>query len=202
LVSDLSNRWRLAFPDLLPIGHQLRGGEHWVRFHTLPGSKRYADDEHEYGEILYRHRTLLARLRNSVAGGGAPGGDDLYVVTPSWSGGATPAPRSASVARTTPAAEHWQSICTTHPEDIARGDEPMFTHLFVDCLSPEDAKLTDLLRLVADDRTGDVIISDRKLNWLYHPYDGGADIITRDPAVISQLRHTFHEWLPTNPAGL
>jgi hypothetical protein len=35
-----------------------------------------------------------------------------------------------------------------------------------------------LLRYVANDHTQDVILAGQDLSWLYHPYDGGADVIT------------------------
>jgi hypothetical protein len=36
--------------------------ERWVRFHSLPGAKRYADTDAERAEILRRHLAVLDRL--------------------------------------------------------------------------------------------------------------------------------------------
>ena len=48
----------------LVVGWVLRGvvPERWVRFHSLPESKRYAESEDEEAEVLRRHLTLLDEL--------------------------------------------------------------------------------------------------------------------------------------------
>lgn len=60
-------RW----PDCDPVGHMLRGPyrDVWVRFHGLPGSKRYAEDESEYAVVLERYNTCwtnCSRVRTST----------------------------------------------------------------------------------------------------------------------------------------
>ncbi len=48
----LATLWNARWPGLEPIAHGLRWrSDRWVRFHSLPGSKRYADDEGEYEEL-------------------------------------------------------------------------------------------------------------------------------------------------------
>ncbi|WP_425457790.1 DUF3885 domain-containing protein [Catellatospora sichuanensis] len=39
-----------------------RSPDRWVRFHSLPGSKRYPENEGEYGTVLNRHHTVLDQL--------------------------------------------------------------------------------------------------------------------------------------------
>lgn len=198
MVAALSARWQELWPTVPPIGHLLRDHDHWVRFHTLPLSQRYPTNEAEYAEILHRHQTLLDNLRHDQPSN-TP---EVYVLTCSWSAVPTPIPRPAPLARTTPGATHW---CSTHQEETDDTDSdlpPIWTHVFVDLLAWDDPRLHRLLRLVADDRTSDVILCDPDLNWLYHPYDGGADVITHAPAERDRLRDTHRCWLPTNPAGL
>ena len=81
-----------------------------MRFHSLPGSKRYADSEDEYAELLHRHLTMLAEL---LTRDGTGAERELLVVTASWSGGPAPTPREAELAGVLPAADHWTSIFTT-----------------------------------------------------------------------------------------
>lgn len=60
----LSQLWAQSWPGLQPIGHEVRDErERWVRFHALPESKRYPEDEQEYAEVLRRHNLLLGELR-------------------------------------------------------------------------------------------------------------------------------------------
>src|SRR5947209_5146416 len=81
----LTELWRERWPNSRPIAHELKTSEHnrWVRFHSLPDSKRYADTEAEYQEILHRHATVLREL-NGLGGYLTTDVRDLLVVTCSW----------------------------------------------------------------------------------------------------------------------
>jgi hypothetical protein len=60
-----------------PVSYELRGRLHdrWVRFHSLPESKRNADDEEEYAVLIRRHLhgeelpRLLRLVADDVTGG-------------------------------------------------------------------------------------------------------------------------------------
>jgi hypothetical protein len=56
--------WAAAWGDCPPVSYLLRGCLHdrWVRFHSLPGSQRYASNDDEHAEIMRRHVTVLAEL--------------------------------------------------------------------------------------------------------------------------------------------
>jgi hypothetical protein len=58
----LRQAWQRRWPGQAPIAHQLRANERWLRFHSLPGSQRYAQNESEYDELTRRHHTALAEL--------------------------------------------------------------------------------------------------------------------------------------------
>ncbi|MGW4516170.1 DUF3885 domain-containing protein [Streptomyces sp. NPDC004393] len=59
------------------MGYKLRDPywDVWVPFHSLPESKRYAEDESEYGVVVERYNTVLDELF---------AGADVYVITPLW----------------------------------------------------------------------------------------------------------------------
>ena len=60
----LRRLWEWRWPRMPPIGYWLRRDrDRWVRFPSLPGAKRYADHEAEYGILLDRHHTVLDELR-------------------------------------------------------------------------------------------------------------------------------------------
>ena len=59
-----------------------------------------------------------------------------------------------------------------------------------------------LLRAVADDEIGGVILGPADLRWLYHPYDGGADVILPTPFERDALKERHPAWLSRHPAGL
>jgi hypothetical protein len=197
-AGGLTARWTGAWGNCRPVGYELRACLHdrWVRFHSLPGSKRYAGNEGEYAELLRRHLTVLAGLLSRDSAGSER---DLLVVTASWSGGPAPAPREAELAGVLPAADHWTSILT---DDSVPG-EATWTHLWVTAARFPGEDLSRLLRLVADYGTaGVIIITTIGLSWLYHPYDGGADVIAATPGQRDQLRRQYREWLSAHSAGL
>jgi hypothetical protein len=55
---------------------------------------------------------------------------------------------------------------------------------------------------VANDVMEEVIVTDAELNWLYHPYDGGVDVIVSGPDVRDELRASHPTWLSEHAEGL
>lgn len=76
----LTAAWARSWPDADPIGHQVRAAypDRWIRFHTLPGSKRYAEPVGEYAEIARRQRVVLAELL------GERTAEDLVIIAADW----------------------------------------------------------------------------------------------------------------------
>jgi hypothetical protein len=153
-----------------------RFADRWVRFHSLPGSKRYAETVDEAAEVQRRHGAVLADL------GPASG---LIVLAQDYAPGDGFA---GWVARELPGARLWRTV----PE----GAEPATTFWVADALTPE------LWASIADGRAGSVVIADRDLSWLYHPYDGGADVIAASTAERDRLRAAHPAWLSLRPDGL
>ncbi len=182
----LSEAWRSRWGGA-PIAYEFRDryAERWVRFHSLPQSKRYAETEEEYGIILDRHHTVLAEL-------GA--GDGLFVIVGCFEdadGQAAPDPR------TPPGAVPWLRI-----EPDYRSHFAIPLHLYAAASAQDRAVLDPFLRAVADDELGHVIIAPRDLRWLYHPYDGGADVIAPTTHERDAVKMRHRDWLSAHPAGL
>lgn len=189
----LAGLWRERRPAGPPIGHTFRStyADHWVRFHSLPGSKRYPESEDEYAIVLDRSNTILDELFM---------GRDIFVVTMDWS--YTPdGPAGFPIPRQ-----------TLHPDGIRWWTEPdeedpdpefhAHTRLYADQRLWERGCLDELLRAVADDALGDVFFTDTELRRIHHPYDGGADVILATPAERDRLRDRHTDWLSSHPAGL
>lgn len=190
-VDALSRSWAQSWPRLRPIGHEVRDDrERWVRFHALPESKRYPEDEQEYAEVLRRHNLLLSELVSRTS-------PSLLVMTVAWSDSAVPIARDEALARTVPDAELWTSILRERDEDYE-----FWMHVYVTARAWQPGVLDPLLRLVAGDGTRDVIIADDGLRWLVHPYDGGVDVVTASTEACDQLRRLHEDWLSTHPSGL
>lgn len=158
--------------------------DRWVRFHSLPHGKRYPTNTAEYAEMLRRHNDVLAELVDG----------DIYLITAEYG-----------------------------PDDLAAGSEPVHVGLHPDAVGwlrvredPDDSgyrlhvsrrsfasgDLDALLRYVADDRAPEVVVADAELRWLYHPYDGGADVIAPSAHDWSVLAERFRDWRSPRPDGL
>lgn len=59
-----------------------------------------------------------------------------------------------------------------------------------------------MLRAAAEWELAHVVVGPDGLDWLYHPYDGGADVIARSSAERDRLRLRFRDWLSLEPHGL
>lgn len=189
-IGSLSHLWQQSWPSTRPLGHEVRANrERWVRFHALPKSKRYPEDEQEYAEVLRRHNLLLSELTARTS-------TSLLVLTMAWSASAVPIARDEAVARALPDASFWTSV------NQGDDDYPSWTHVYVTPVNWRTGALDPLLRLVADDGTDGVVITDDLLSWLVHPYDGGVDVVTRLTEDRDALRAQHSDWLSSHPGGL
>ena len=189
--SDLLARWEERWQTKPPDAHELRAkhAERWVRFHSLPGSKRYPQDEAEYRVILERHNTVLDELFT---------GQDVCVITNGWSYPGDLAVRSDDQLRLHPGSELWTSSLTNEPDPEYR----FFRHSYISRIQWQPTCLDPLLRSVADDVSAGVIITDADLDQLYHPYDGGADVILANSTSRDAMRERHSDWLSKHPQGL
>jgi len=187
----LSRLWDERWPGHSTLPYEFRAArDRWVRFHTLPGSKRYPDTDDEYGIILARHNTILVELVT---------GPELLVVTAGYSDAPEPREpcRSPETVAVHPDAMYWTSIRID--------DDPGFEswmHLYVSRVRWSVGCFDPLLRLVADDVIANVVVADTGLRWLYHPYDGGMDVVLSATADRDALRDRHRGWLSAHPLGL
>ena len=194
-LAAFTSRWRANWADELPIGSLLRGHrDRWVRFHSLPGSKRYPETDDETGEMLFRYNTVLGELVTSDLSVSNTE-QLLYVLTHSWSESRFPMIRDSDLVHALPDAELWQSL---PPDDYSE----CWTHVWVSTTVWAPGALDPLFTLVGDDGTADVIIMDRDCTWAHHPYDGGSDVIAPSTAVRDLLASRHREWLSYRADGL
>lgn len=188
----LTEAWAARWPGCPPIADRLRSHdpERWVRFHSLPGSKRYAEDDEERATVLARHHAVLSAL------GAAPTTPVLSVTREFSDSRSTPS-RDGDLERAQPGAWPWRAI--QDPDDDGWTEE-VWWHLHVAPTSV--AELDPLLTLAADDRTEGVMVLPLDLAWAHHPYDGGMDVLLPTTADRDALRDRFSAWLSPHPHGL
>ncbi|WP_443612922.1 DUF3885 domain-containing protein [Actinospica acidithermotolerans] len=177
-------RWDRVWPGVEPIGWRLRQKvpERWVRFHSLPGSKRYPEGEAEMQSVLDRHHALLTALLGDRGG-------DLVVTVVTW-------PHWPLDFALLPGAGLWRLFV---PEDDAGGSPAI---VWAGAIRSDDLGALDpLLRQIADGRYGGAVTAPRDLAWLYHPYDGGGDVIAATLGQRAHLMSRFADWLSNHPSG-
>jgi hypothetical protein len=192
MVEDLENFWQRALPNVGPVAHELKRvyPERWVRFHSLPESKRYAETSAEQTLILERHNTVLADLNVS--------GSSLYLVTSQWSDFAALLSDRGELATLDPHAVFWKSVPV---QGMAQDDYRVFLQLFVSEWNWLEGILDTILIKVANDELANVMIVNVENKWVYHPYDGGADIILASTKERTILRERYKLWLSVHPSG-
>ncbi|MFB8783092.1 hypothetical protein VSS38_25695 [Streptomyces albogriseolus] len=183
--ADLTELWQQRWPGCPPVGYKLRGPyrDVWVRFHSLPDSKRYAEDESECTVVLERYNTVLDELF---------AGADVYVITPLWT-------TEAEVPRSQAVTGYWQSLLVEDDPDPAFRT---YCHLFVARRPWRRGCIDDLLRDIADDKVAGVLITDTRLLRIHHPYDGGADAFLATSEERDRVRERHADWLSRHPLGL
>lgn len=176
----LTEAWDREWGGNLPFPWDLRdeGRGRWVRFHSLPEGKRYAETEDEYAEILRRHRTVIEELLD--------GADltELVVIAVDWGRRDL---ATGLARRQVPNAWAWRRFVD---EDDTTA--PMYCWV-QEGLTPDE--LDALLRAAADYQ-GRFVLTAKSLAWLYCPYDGGADVCARSTEQRASLAARHAPWLP------
>jgi len=187
----LIRAWTEAWPAVLPLAHELKEvfEDRWVRFHSLPESKRYADSPDEDEIVLRRHNVVLNELCAGV--------DEILVIANNVSSTPYPSTASPEFAELLPAHAFWTSV-PWHYSD----PDLLFAHLYASRRPWEPGALDDVLDAVAEEEMFGVIITPTDLRWLYHPYAGGADIILPTVAERDALAAAHAEWRSRHPSGL
>ena len=164
----------------------------WFRIHTLPESKRYAETEREYEEILRRHNTLLTDL----FGENQP---ILLIATGySWE----PEPEQPENLPIDISSFTHAGVVPMHLIEDEDEEHPRYWHIWVAELCWQRHTFDVLLRLVADDVLRNLMFMCSNEPVIYAPYDGGADIILKMADKRDMYRQQYASWLSQHPDGL
>lgn len=179
---DFEREWSSFHDNRRPLGWMLRSNKSlaWVRFHSLPNSKRYPENEAEEGVILSRAYSL----------GNATFGADANC----W--------QIECRAKKELNPPYWDvAVSGTAAMTFADGEDEMWcanvleTHWRQGTLDP-------ILLAIADEKTGPTMWMDRQTGKIFAPYDGGFDLFVSSPEEVKQLRTQFGDWLSGHPEGL
>jgi hypothetical protein len=187
--------WAANYPETLPINylfkHHLKSS--WLRIHSLPESKRYAENEEEWLILLERQNTvfndLIAENSKIYLVTGVYGFDDK-VVSPDFLteiaclGNLNFAPLESINLHEY--SNEWSDEGTFYTPYFA--EDIYISHRF-----------DELLKRIADDNLRVFFIGK---DCLIAPYDGGVDIIFKDTATRDFYKSKYKNWLSNRADGM
>ena len=189
---ELTKRWEKNFSNLLPIAYELKNefNDRWFRIHTLPESKRYPENEGEYHEIFRRHNLILSDLFGT--------NQQFVLITMGFGFNDKTIAADEKLKDLGFQNNFWISIDVSDETDKV----PYFWNLFYDELKWKESLLNNLFRLVINDEIREVMLFSTEQNFVYHPYDGGADIIFQNSVLRDKYKEKYKDWLSKHPKGL
>lgn len=175
-VQIFRDDWAKFYGNRLPLSWMLRTDATvpWVRYHALPGSKRYAENDAEEAIILSRANVIGNRL--------------LGRASPCWQ----------IETRTDEMADAGELVGTFKESDDP--DEPVWS-IYVQAVEWRAGMFDSQFRAIADDEYRALWMS-RSDGAVFAPYDGGFDLFPCSVEQVSALKAEHPDWLSSHPEGL
>lgn len=187
-MSEFASNWARFHPNGPPVAHILREAERetWVRFHSLPRSKRYATSQRENWTVLDRANKLASRVLGENASCW------LVQAEPDYGDAANDADTYGTVA------EHRLEFEFEHPpleDDCAY-------RIFAAPVTWVAGAFNGLISKRADDALPPTMWVSATTGAVFAPYDGGTDLFLPTADDVASLKREFSDWLSDHPDGL
>jgi hypothetical protein len=198
-ASTFSNYWQRNFPDCPPVSYlfKWRLADRWFRFHSLPESKRYAENDAEREELLVRQNAVLLDVIGEGRGCVLVVGD--YSESPGELINGSRCPILAGYITHALPALSKQGF---DPEPLNEGESPIYLRLACGTHILHRGSLDEILLCVADDRITNFFVISFERNRIFAPYDGGVDVVLGDSAERNEFKSRYAKWLSEHPDGL
>lgn len=191
--------WRQAYGETPLVGHVLRDRfpRRWLRIHSLPESKRYAETDDERREILRRQNAVLSDLI---------GDDQPCELVFGYYGEEERLPADV-LAALRGLAPVFLATDTTDAMDAAGAPDDASEAsagypLLKASLTWRPHALDVVLLAVADDVLATPLFVSVERRRIVAPYDGGVDLIVESEELRDELRARYASWLSRHPRGL
>lgn len=180
--------WNKNFHDHVPIGYLLRNSlkNRWVRFHSLPESKRYAETEEEWAILLDRQNRLATRVLGE--------GSRCWLVLPRTI--------DAEDAVQSPHLDRFDFAVAFNWSDRNDPGFPVNKHINIAEIDWRPGEFDSLLRVIANWEDVSMAFISRKTGAIFAPYDGGMDVILKSKEEVTSLCAEFNKWRSSHPEGL
>lgn len=196
-AAEFRREWNRHYPELEPVGYELlsAGAQHWVRFHSLPNSKRYADTEAEWRELLVRQNEIAAAVLGESRG--------CWLVQSRWE-----LPSGVTDIAFQDGNDPFRAIADYGLEPAIvtlREAATEFEQRWEACagyVTWSSGQFDRLLREIADERAAPTLWFSDETGSVFAPYDGGVDLFLPDERRAKKLAEQHTEWLSDHPLGL
>jgi hypothetical protein len=169
--------WALHYPELPPINDvfKQRFSDRWVRIHSLPDSKRYADTKSEWDILLQRQNAVIDHVLQQD--------EKIQIVINA-------------------AEEHNYMFTAFNAHAIGvfkdADHETEFSSFVID-ETWQSHTFNPMLIMIAEEQMRAFIIG---TDCIVAPYDGGMDIIAKDTEACWAFKRHFSNWLSKRHDGL
>ena len=193
---QFEEHWASVFTETIPIQHffKIDYKDRWFRIHSLPESKRYADNEKDWEILLNRQNTIISDLLGNDAKVLLVAGDYNFND-----------PKVENITKTEPCFTKYNFVSIA---DIELNKIDPDDYRIADLYRPAFAEIIwqpymhdTLLKCIANDEVSAFFVSFDEIK-LVAPYDGGIDIIVKDPASRNVYMEKYKDWLSKLDSGL
>jgi hypothetical protein len=187
--------WQQHFLNCPPISYLFkhRLTDRWFRFHSLPESKRYAEDKADIIKLLDRQNTVLI----DVIGTGT-----CTLVLGNYSS----SPFFEKQCPVTSKLEFQEFLKLSKqdfdPDESELGEEPIYLNLFCATHNLKANSLDEILLCVAEWKIVNFFVINCDRERIFAPYDGGVDVILKNIKERDEFREKYKNWLSSHPQGL
>ncbi|MCX6318583.1 MAG: hypothetical protein NTW29_14920 [Bacteroidetes bacterium] len=193
---EFQKLWSLHYPDTVPISYLFRHdySDRWFRIHSLPESKRYAEDDQELEIIISRQNEIISDLFGPET--------PIYIVTGDYNWG------DKSTTHITEETEILKPYSFVRLDNIELNKIDAEQYEESEIYRPAFAQTIwkinyhdNLLREIANDNIRVIFVSFEK-KVLVVPYDGGVDFVLKDVTTKEAFKRKYREWLSKREDGL
>lgn len=192
---EFQTLWTLNYPNAVPISYLLKSvyTKRWFRVHSLPESKRYAENEDEWETIILRQNEIITDL----FGIGTP----IIIVTGDYYCGDNRQNQITEEEIFKPFKFIELDNIELKNIDAEQYDE---SNIYIPAFTQTIWKPNyhdELLKEIANDNSRAFFISFDK-NVIIAPYDGGIDLVLKDSSTKEYYKNKYSHWLPETVDGL
>jgi hypothetical protein len=196
-VTEFERHWVRRYPDVEPVGYEMlnAGARCWIRFHSLPGSKRYPETDTDWRELLARQNQLATAVL---------GADQAcWLVQSRWS-----APEGVTDIAFQRGNDPFRAIADYGLEPAIvtlRDPATEFEQRWEACAATttwSPGGFDRLLREIADESAAPTLWFSSDTGGVFAPYAGGVDLFLPDEHTAKDLAKRHPDWLSDHPLGL